>query len=119
MRRWPFSTKTTTIVTPTTSANTRSATKGDMAPVRTSSALPPRAAGRPATMPAKMIIEMPLPMPRSVICSPSHMRNMVPVMRVITVVMRKARPASTTRPGCASSAIEMPSAWNAASTTVP
>ena len=37
------------------------------------------AAGRPATMPAKMIREIPLPMPRSVICSPSHIRNMVPV----------------------------------------
>ena len=87
--------------------------------MRTSSRVPPIAAGRPATMPAKMIIEMPLPMPRSVICSPSHMRNIVPVMSVITVVKRNARPGSITRPGCDSSAIEMPSAWKAASTTVP
>ena len=36
--------------------------------------------GRPATMPAKMMSEMPLPMPRSVICSPSHMMNAVPVV---------------------------------------
>jgi hypothetical protein len=28
--------------------------------------------GKPATMPAKMISEMPLPMPRAVICSPIH-----------------------------------------------
>ncbi len=27
---------------------------------------------------------MPLPMPRSVICSPSHMMNAVPAVRVIT-----------------------------------
>ena len=32
-------------------------------------------------MPAKMMIEMPLPRPRSVICSPSHIRNIVPVTR--------------------------------------
>ena len=95
------------------------ATKIVMAPVRTSSSVPPIACGRPATMPAKMIIEMPLPRPRSVICSPSHMRNMVPVMRVTTVTRRNARPGSITRPGCASSATEMPSAWKAASTTVP
>jgi hypothetical protein len=36
-------------------------------------------------MPAKMISEMPLPMPREVICSPSHIRNMVPPVSVITV----------------------------------
>ena len=34
-------------------------------------------------MPAKMISEMPLPMPREVICSPSHIRNMVPPVSVI------------------------------------
>ncbi len=97
----------------------KSATMIDMTPVRTSSSVPPIAAGRPATMPPKMIIEMPLPMPLSVICSPSHMRNMVPVMSVRTVVKRNARPGSMTRPGCASSAIEMPSAWKSDSTTVP
>ena len=43
-------------------------------------------------MPAKMMIEMPLPRPRSVICSPSHIRNMVPVTSVVTVVMRNIRP---------------------------
>ena len=38
------------------------------------------------TMPAKMISEMPLPMPRSVICSPSHMMNAVPVVSEIIVI---------------------------------
>jgi hypothetical protein len=90
-----------------------------MAPVRTSSIVPPAAAGSPATMPPKMIIEMPLPSPRSVICSPSHIRNIVPVVSVMTVVKRNARPGSSTRPGCDSSAIEMPSAWKSDSTTVP
>ena len=38
--------------------------------------------GSPTTMPAKMMREMPFPMPRSVICSPSHMTKAVPVVRV-------------------------------------
>ena len=37
-------------------------------------------------MPAKMISEMPLPMPRSVIRSPSHMMKAVPAVSVITVM---------------------------------
>jgi hypothetical protein len=32
-------------------------------------------------MPTVMISEMPLPMPRWVICSPSHMSSMVPAVR--------------------------------------
>ena len=47
-------------------------------------------------MPAKMISEMPLPMPRSVICSPSHMMNAVPVVSVIIVISRKPQPGSST-----------------------
>jgi hypothetical protein len=119
MRRWPFSMNTTTPVTSTTTANTMIAAKTVIAPVRTSSSVPPIAAGSPATIPAKMIMEMPLPMPRSVICSPSHMRKSVPVVSVITVVMRNMKPGSSTSPCCDSSATEMPSAWKSASTTVP
>ena len=37
--------------------------------------LPPIADGRPATIPAKIIIEIPFPTPRSVICSPSQIKN--------------------------------------------
>ena len=44
------------------------------------------ALGRRATMPAKMMSEMPLPMPRSVMRSPSHMMKAVPAVRVITVM---------------------------------
>ncbi len=54
-----------------------------------------RACGTRATMPAKMISEMPLPMPRSVICSPSHMMKAVPAVRVITVRMRKLQPLAS------------------------
>jgi hypothetical protein len=38
--------------------------------------------GNPATMPEKISSEMPLPTPRSVICSPSHIMNNAPVTRV-------------------------------------
>ena len=39
---------------------------------------PHRAAGKVATTWVKIRIDMPLPMPRSVICSPSHMMTAVP-----------------------------------------
>src|SRR3989449_2192701 len=41
----------------------------------------------------------PLPMPRSVICSPSHITNTPPVVRVSTVVNRKKKPGVATAPG--------------------
>ena len=95
------------------------ATRMLIAPVRTSSSSPPIALGMPAAMPAKIRIEMPLPRPRSVICSPSHIRNMVPAVRLTTAVMRKPKPGASTRPGEASSAIAMPSDWNSARPSVP
>ena len=49
--------------------------------------------GRLVRIEAKMRIEMPLPMPRFVICSPSHMRSTVPVVSVTTI--------SVIRPGFA------------------
>ena len=43
-------------------------------------------------MPARFCIEMPLPMPRAVICSPSHIRNIVPVVIVTVAVNRNCQP---------------------------
>ena len=43
-------------------------------------------------MPAKMISEMPLPMPFSEICSPIHMINAVPAVSVTIVSSRKPQP---------------------------
>ena len=43
-----------------------------------------------------MMSEMPLPIPRSVICSPSHMMNAVPVVMDTIVMMRKSQPGSRT-----------------------
>ena len=39
--------------------------------------------GKPATMPAKMMIEMPLPMPFSLMSSPIQTRNIVPAVIVM------------------------------------
>jgi hypothetical protein len=47
-------------------------------------------------MPDMMISEVPLPMPRAVTCSPSHIRNMVPPVSVITVETMNIRPGSLT-----------------------
>ena len=54
------------------------------------------ARGSPTTMPVKMISDMPLPMPRSVICSPSHMMNVVPVVSVSMVISTKPTPGLRT-----------------------
>ena len=47
-------------------------------------------------MPAKMINEIPLPTPRAVICSPNHIKNMVPPTRVTTQDSRNSIPGSIT-----------------------
>ncbi len=51
-------------------------------------------------MPMKIINEIPLPMPRSVIFSPSHMINIVPLVKVIIVRNLKNMPGfgTTARP---------------------
>ena len=52
--------------------------------------------GSRATMPAMMISDTPLPMPRLVICSPIHIRNKVPPTRLIVAATRNSMPGSTT-----------------------
>ncbi|MNC59808.1 hypothetical protein D3C75_1096410 [compost metagenome] len=74
--------------------------------------------GRTATMPAKMISEMPLPTPRAVTCSPSHIRNMVPPVRVVTVAMMKKMPGWSIRPAWAFRPAAMPKDWARARKTV-
>ena len=63
-----------------------------ISPSRTNCAVVLSALGRRATMPAMMISEMPLPIPRSVICSPIHIRNIVPAVRVMTVITTNPMP---------------------------
>jgi hypothetical protein len=53
------------------------------------------ACGMRATMPAKMMSEMPLPMPFSVMRSPSHMMNAVPAVSVTMVRKTKLQPLTS------------------------
>ena len=79
-----------------TSATVNTAKKmtssGLVAPVRACSSCWTIRVGKRATMPAKMISEMPLPTPRLVICSPIHISSMVPPVNVTTAPMRNIRP---------------------------
>ena len=95
-RRWARSMKTMAATTASISASSAISSGQEMAPCRDSSSRPASALGRPATMPDMMISEVPLPTPRAVICSPSHIRNMVPPTSVTTVEMRKNQPGSIT-----------------------
>ena len=47
-------------------------------------------------IPAVIIIEIPLPIPTSVICSPSHIKKVHPVVKVMTVINRNAHPGLIT-----------------------
>ena len=53
--------------------------------------------GKPTTMPAKISNDMPLPTPRSVICSPSHMMKALPVVSVSIVIRTKRGPGVSTK----------------------
>ena len=53
-----------------------------------------RLAGKVATTWVKIRIDMPLPMPRSVISSPSHMMTAVPAVIVMTMTSMVIRPLS-------------------------
>ncbi len=107
-RRCARSMNTMKAITATAMTITARMTPVDSAPVRPISSVPAIAEGNCATMPDRMISEMPLPMPREVICSPSHIRNMVPPLSVITVEMRKNQPGSATALPALSSPMAMP-----------
>ena len=96
MRRCARSTKTIAATTPIMKTSRKIAVKRLIdAAARICSIEFKTAVGKSATMPAKMISEMPLPMPRSVICSPSHMTNAVPVVSVrIAMRTNPSLPAS-------------------------
>ena len=58
-------------------------------------------------MPTVMIIDMPLPTPRSVTWSPIHMRNIVPAVSEITVITRNVIPGSETSGVCILAMVSM------------
>jgi hypothetical protein len=68
-------------------------TKAELnSPVLANSSVPPTAVGNPDTILTNIIIEIPLPIPFSEICSPSHIRNIVPVTRVTMVEKTNPEP---------------------------
>ena len=81
-------------VTPTTISRMMISTNRLISPSRTNWNVVESALGRRATIPAMMISEMPLPIPRSVTCSPIHITNIEPAVTVSTVMMRKLQPGA-------------------------
>ena len=75
-------------------------TKGDIAPLRESSNIPITALGKPETIPIKIIKDVPLPIPLDEICSPSHIKNIVPTTRVVIVDILKIIGAIMTTGPC-------------------
>ena len=71
--------------------------KNDCSPVDTFRSVVTIACGNPTTMPAKIKSDIPLPMPRSVICSPIHMMKTVPAVSVKMVIKVKPMPGFATR----------------------
>ena len=91
MRRWPSVMNTTPATTAQNSTTSRINTSRPCLPEPLPSSRVDSdnncwaAPGMPAKMPAMMIRLMPLPMPNSSICSPSHIRKIVPDVMIITV----------------------------------
>ena len=69
----------------------------DKAPVLPSSKVEAKALGISATIPEKIINEIPLPTPLSVICSPSHIKKVVPATREMVVMILNDMPGSITK----------------------
>ena len=69
----------------------------DKAPVLPNSKVEASALGISATIPEKIINDILFPTPLSVICSPSHIRKVVPATNEIVVINLKERPGSITK----------------------
>ena len=71
-----------------------------------------------STIEKKMISDAPLPRPRSVICSPSHMTKIAPVVRNSIICTVNHGPGRETAAGSDEVNRANPYAWISASTTV-
>ena len=71
--------------------------KADSAPVLPNSKVDAQARGISATIPEKIIKEIPFPTPLKVICSPNHIKKVVPATNDIVVIILKDRPGSVTK----------------------
>ena len=81
MRRWLCSTNTTTAMTANSSNNSRNVLMGPFDEWNTAKMF----AGNAAAIEVKISSDMPLPTPRSVMRSPSHMTKTVPAVMVSTM----------------------------------
>ncbi len=84
MRRWPWYMNTIETIVTSAMPSHRISPNQFTLPLLASENVCPTCVGKRSTMPTKMISEMPLPMPLSVICSPSHIRNIVPATNAMT-----------------------------------
>ncbi len=88
--------------TPATTATmtTRSSTTWitEITPVVNASTVRAMAPGKPSMIEKKISSDAPLPMPRSVICSPSHITKIAPVVRTSDVESRNVTPGFWTAP---------------------
>ena len=71
--------------------------KAERAPVRPNSKVEAKALGISATIAEKIIKEIPFPTPLKVICSPNHIKKVVPATREIVVIILKDIPGSITK----------------------
>ena len=69
----------------------------EIAPVLPNSKVVTKALGISATIPAKIISDIQLPIPLWVICSPNHIKKTVPATIVVTVVILKNKPGLITK----------------------
>ena len=83
IRRWPSITNTTETTIPSATSGKNS--RADVPPL----IQPLIPVGAYARIEAKIRIEIPLPMPRFVICSPIHMSSAVPPVSVRMMMMRR------------------------------
>ena len=91
----------------------------ESAPVLPSSKVEAIALGISATIPEKIIKEIPLPTPLSVICSPNHIRKVVPATNETVVINLKDKPGSRTMLPAFSNPTATPYPCNVAMKTVP
>ena len=80
-----------------TSINIPTIIKADNAPVLPNSNVDANALGISATIPEKIIKDIPFPTPLKVICSPNHIKNVVPATKEMVVIILKDKPGSITR----------------------
>ena len=69
----------------------------DKAPVLPSSNVEANALGISATIPEKIMSEIPFPTPLKVICSPNHIKKVVPATSEIVVIILNDIPGSITK----------------------